>query len=273
MVLWCNLHAGFIYGLGVLFSFAVGARWAKRESHVIAALDRSFLVCLVATLLNPSGVHLYRIFFQMANDFRKYATFLDEWTRPTFGAAPAFWASLGLLSLDHLRCSTKNATDVYWIPAVVLFALYGMGALRSTVWLAFVATPLLALVLKGASARVKTMLWVFCAVALMIDWELIAKPLPKGRVDWGLYPTGACRFVKDQKIHGRMYNPLAYGGYIDWALGPEEKCFVDGRYIFYPIYVDEQRILDSEENVFKESAWDAFFRRYAMRICHRPLWL
>ena len=49
------------------------------------------------------------------------------------------------------------------------------------------------------------------------------------------YPIEAVSFIKDNHISGRMYNAYFFGGYLIYALYPDEnyRVFIDGRAEFY----------------------------------------
>lgn len=45
------------------------------------------------------------------------------------------------------------------------------------------------------------------------------------------FPFGAAEFIKEEKVAGNLYNNFETGGFLIWALYPEYKVFIDGRYI------------------------------------------
>ena len=85
MVLWVNLHAGFIYGLAALAAFAVGARWAKEDAGFIRALDRAFTWSLAAVFVNPYGPKIVEMFVEVAVALRGAPALIDEWRAPAVG--------------------------------------------------------------------------------------------------------------------------------------------------------------------------------------------
>ncbi|OGR61080.1 MAG: hypothetical protein A2X34_07025 [Elusimicrobia bacterium GWC2_51_8] len=274
-ILWVNMHVGFIYGLGLLVSVAIGARWAKSDKTLITAFDRAILYSFIGTLINPYGFNIYRIFIEHLKSFHQYSpSFIQEFTPSTIQAAPYFWlAYVATLIMIIYLFARRNHFFVFFLPALLLFALYGSPYLRATALFTF---PFVGFFSETAamlhSSRLVRWLqgeenswgWALCVIPLLIDIRFFTMPLPKNIVDETVYPVGACDFVKKNGLQGRMHNPLGYGGYIDWALGPDWKVFVDGRYIFYPILVEEQKILNCPRQSFNESAWKTFFDRYGI---------
>ncbi|MDE2292031.1 MAG: hypothetical protein KGL53_08105, partial [Elusimicrobia bacterium] len=58
------------------------------------------------------------------------------------------------------------------------------------------------------------------------------------------FPVAAVDFVAAQGpafAHRRVYNEWGWGGYLEWRLGPEQRVFFDGRYIFHPLLAEERR--------------------------------
>ena len=103
MLLWVNLHAGFVLGLGLLGVFFYRARLecclsAPRagDGRKIAQLAAIFGLCLLTTLLTPYGyklqVHVYQY---LSNNFLLNS--IDEFTSPNFHVAVYGYFELFLL--------------------------------------------------------------------------------------------------------------------------------------------------------------------------------
>jgi hypothetical protein len=89
MLLWVNLHAGFILGLGLLGIFAMGCIWsaltAPRDGdrRRIAQLVIAFSACLLTTLLTPYGYRLHiHVYQYLSNSF--LMNNIDEFSSPNF---------------------------------------------------------------------------------------------------------------------------------------------------------------------------------------------
>jgi hypothetical protein len=89
MLLWVNLHAGFILGLGLLGIFALGDIWrsvaAPRggDREKIAQLFIVFSACLLTTLLTPYGYRLHiHVYQYLSNGF--LMNNIDEFKSPNF---------------------------------------------------------------------------------------------------------------------------------------------------------------------------------------------
>jgi hypothetical protein len=102
MLLWANLHAGFVLGLGLLGVFAIGCMWnaattpREGDGQKVAELITVLSVCLLTTLLTPYGyrldVHVYQY---LSNDF--LMNNIDEFASPNFHVAVYGYFELFLL--------------------------------------------------------------------------------------------------------------------------------------------------------------------------------
>ena len=102
MLLWVNLHAGFVLGLGLLGVFAIGCMWnavttpREGDRQKVAQLITVLSVCLLITLLTPYGyrldVHVYQY---LSNNF--LMNNIDEFGSPNFHVAVYGYFELFLL--------------------------------------------------------------------------------------------------------------------------------------------------------------------------------
>jgi hypothetical protein len=152
MLLWVNLHAGFILGLGLLGVFIVGSIW--KTLTVPRAGDRQktvqlmavFAVCLVTTLLTPYGYRLHvHVAQYLSNSF--LMNNIDEFTSPNFHVAVYGYFELFIVLAivgTVLGRDRINATGLL----LLLFSVHaGLYAVRnipiSAIILSLVLGPLL----------------------------------------------------------------------------------------------------------------------------------
>ncbi|MHB1415580.1 MAG: hypothetical protein ACYC1C_10030, partial [Chloroflexota bacterium] len=88
MVVWVNLHGGYMFGLGLVAVYLVAAlasRWLEpKQTHgSLRALAIVGVACLLATLVNPNGYHIlwYPFDTLTSEAMRKY---LGDWPSPDF---------------------------------------------------------------------------------------------------------------------------------------------------------------------------------------------
>jgi hypothetical protein len=247
MVLWSNFHPGFIYGLGLLVLLNFGARWAGEDKSFVRALDFSVAAAAAATLANPYGWRAYAIFTEHLVQMPGAAVLIAEWTEPTVEALPYFWlaflAAGGLLAQGILK---GDRAARFWAPAVFVFAVWGSRHYRNTALFAAPAVLFLAEYLpRFRPAKAARWGWAAAAALVLLQAKLLLRPLPVDKVFRPNVPAGACRFIERHDIRGTMFNTYRFGCYIGWALGPERKVFMDGRYIFYPLLKEQRSVLEA----------------------------
>jgi hypothetical protein len=268
MILWCNFHGGFIYGIGLAAFFSVGARWEKESKDIIRFLDQTVLLLLFATLINPNGPRLMTVLAEHLVQLSHPGSVVQEWLPPSVRDLPLFWClflvGTGWLVMGILR---GRPGARFWAPAFVAFACWGALSYRNAALFAFVALPFIADIFgtqrhPGMPSAFVVLGWALCFILMTFHASVFFRPLPHEMVAWNRFPIGACEFVEQQNIRGLMYNSYDYGGTIEWKLGPERKVFMDGRYIFHPL-VWEQALLNEEWLRNPQSrGWQDYWAKY-----------
>ncbi len=145
MVVWVNVHGGFLVGFVLLAIYSVGAvwQWFKlkgdrfedvlekiRTGRRIRALTFAGIMSAAVTLLNPYGLRLHvHIYRYLSNRF--LMDHIDEFQSPNFHyVAQKCFAGLLLLTLIAFAAKRREASMTEGL--VVLFAVYsGLYASRN----------------------------------------------------------------------------------------------------------------------------------------------
>jgi hypothetical protein len=242
MIVWANLHGGFVVGLGWLLVVTViervhqGAwkKWAVR-----------FGLCALATLINPFGAQLW------ISTGRALVA-----TRRGFGEwAPVSWRSDALaypgFKLLFLGVLVALAIQIYrkgWKridrPAVILigvFMVLAMISARHTSLFAVVAGALLPGLFPPERAPVRSTRPLRRLGAMAVNSTLLLVPFYMALIvlpGAGLrleYPHVACpveavAYLQRQNSRGKLLVPFNYGSYALWALRGKMRVSMDGRY-------------------------------------------
>lgn len=253
--LWCNLHAGFVYGLGILALFNIGARWSGEPREFTRTLDFSLGAAVLGSLINPFGVGLASIFVEHLQQLTKGPSVISEWKTATPADAPWFWLLYLAAGAFLIRGFLIKRNDIrLWAPVVLVFTLWGALYFRNAAVAALVLLPFVA-----SALPLNPFLNLFAGVIAVVGLGFLTKsatvPTPTGIVQEERLPMGACEYVHERNIQGTMYNAYHYGGYIEWVLGPERKVFMDGRYIFHPLLLDHVRLNELSLNDPRSPAW------------------
>ena len=278
MAFWVNVHGTFALGVALVALVAAGetlrrllrqpraANWERLRALYLAAAG-----VLAATLLNPIGPGIFGYVARLLSD-ASIQGLVNEWQPPTPRgiAGVVFFASiLGLLAAFALARRRPSVTDLLLACAFLWLA---WGGQRHVVWYGMVAMPLLAQSLAAPrsplarAARQARLVLPSTLLALVLLGALVAVqppfkamlPLPTPYkalfVDLpgapGLFsadtPVGAANYLRTHPIAGRLFNEMAYGSYLDWALFPDAQVFVDPRIELYPAALWQDYLAISE---------------------------
>ncbi len=274
MILWVNLHPGFIYGLLLLFAFAFLQR--GRLIGVSAAT-------LLATFANPWGFHVYDGIFNQNLSMQTHRAFINEWvaTRVTpqlIGDAlicRGVWTSWWLMGIT-LAAVVCGMSRKRFVGPLLLIAAAGMAIayVRFQGLFAVAAVSVVPHLMPEIEIpRLRPALYSLLFVCIAFgDYNLAAgrrffsRPLEDviapGIGSWE--PERAARFVEAHRLPREIYNEYGTGGFVLWSLTPRYPVFIDGRALPY----GDQMLVDQQDlgGLPPDSPqWKAAFQRYHMR--------
>lgn len=235
IVFWANLHGGFAIGIATLFCIVFLKSWRQRKLWLEGTFI--FTLSLLASLVNPYGIHLWWEVWQQISDTSLRWT-IAEWQPAIFSFNPSFIALLTLSLILLLRYRKKFRLEE--IGLYFFFLLQGISSLRHIPLWTIVSLPL---VVKGLewfyqeAKKIKEGAWRFKkAYNFAIAGSLIVFTLQsifgllgaKSLTEEAFYPKKAVEFLKSNLPAGQIFSEYGWGGYLIWKL-PEKKVFIDGR--------------------------------------------
>jgi hypothetical protein len=278
MLLWINLHIGFVFGFLLLGAFALRL-WARREH---AESWKWFIAagaaCVVAALANPSGIHglLYpfHIFGNYGYDIAENLSLRGiadrhQWAWP-------YDLYLWLLGLMAVVCvwrwlAQKPGEKPFWAQALVLMivGLSGIVMVRNQPLFGLLMAPMVAELIADRMGRNWGMTgssrWIalgICAVGVLcIATEIQERNATAGfgrRAD----DNNAADFLRANNIIGPVFNDFDIGGYLIYNLagpGRGPQVFVDGRPEAYPPGFFQDVYLPALSD---RSVWERLDRQY-----------
>lgn len=251
MLIWANLHGGFLAGLGIVGIFAVGEFINKRSPLkylLILALSG------LATLINPYGLKYWSFIISAVTMNRP---FVNEWAPLNFFASvtqvPGFkiFAILTLLSLIYMF--VKRFKEINWADILILAVTFYMSVkhIRHVIFFSIAAASYIYywlypainwytfniigkvyalfpdLLRKVGKVYRETVVY---TLILLVGFMLIVSLPRKIEVNDGMFPTRAVKFIQDNKLSGNLLVLFNWGSYALWKLYPQCKIAVDGRY-------------------------------------------
>ncbi len=250
MLVWANSHGGFVLGLAILAVW-VGAALLTRKP-----VRRLLLVSgltFAAAAVNPNGFGVFAVLAAYRRSF--LTSTLAEWQPMALWPPNRYILLIGCAAAVLLYARRRlRLTDVL---VFILFSLLTLLAGRNAFLIAFFAPIVIATYVPIPSRRASAIGAATSAAAvaaLAIAAALTGRYLPQFRVaDWA-YPVGPARFLREHGITGRMFNTYEYGGYLIWALWPQQRVFIDGRALSESVFADYGRILHYADNSNGKSA-------------------
>ena len=269
-VLWANFHSGYLLGVVVLGTYAVGEaaqRWLSPQDErslpwsLVGQLVGVTAVTFLSAALNPSGPTLWLYPFETLTSPAMRA-FIQEWHSPDFHLT-MFWPFAAMLGLgvlawvysdrrptgsELLLFSGTAAAGLMSARNIPLFALIAAPIMTRHLASALRRTPLVELVetdvLTDAPPRaplpamtvLNGVLLVVAAVGVM-GWTAV-KIIGNEAAITERFPVTAVDYLEQSGLaqtHG--YHSYNWGGYLIWRGVP---VFIDGRadvygddFIFY----------------------------------------
>jgi len=258
MILWVNLHAGFLLGLvliGVAIAGVVLDAWFAGEKLAsqlprLKTLALVFVACLVAVNLNPQGPRIFLFPFEFFLSPVQQDQIVD-WLSPDFHQKELFpLLALIMLTIASLALSPKRVRPSELL--LYLATLYmTLKSNRHMAIFALVAGPMLAGYLQhwldttrftrtfGESRSASTgrrkvifnLLLLVPLIACLIKLKsVIYSPPTQKQVG---VPLNAVSFLKANGITGNTFtDPNIWGGYLIWET-PSNPVYIDGRIDMY----------------------------------------
>jgi hypothetical protein len=268
VVLWVNLHAGFVMaflviaiaGLGTALPLLIdgerrGAGW--RVAGLTACLG---LAAAVASLLNPFGARALLFPLEVVSSV-PFMTSTIEWFPPNFHHRSFRPLELMLLLLFPAFAWGRGRLSAADVGLILVFANLGLTSVRHVPLFAIVAAAPLAAALEGAMTTWRRVDWarvreavrgrlpslapaltapampvvagaVLLLTAVSAHWAGMAgvptNPLLLD-LEESRYPGRTMTFIKENRLPPQLFSVYAWGGYELWRLYPEYRMFMDGR--------------------------------------------
>lgn len=264
MALWVNLHGTFVLGLvliGITFVSMARARTENQEPRttpntaagsrfsVLGSLALWGALTAAALLLNPRGFEVLAYVRNLLGS-NAVTTLVTEWAPPTVRDLEGKIFFLFLIGCGATLIYSRRRPDLADMLMFAAFLWLALGATRNIVWLAMVATPMLA-VHAAALGRERPPRRAFAGspvlngllIGLLALLVLLALPWVKPALD--LPPSVGALISQDTPVAAveylramperpkRLFHSEAYGSYLIWA-APEQPVFVDTRIELYP---------------------------------------
>jgi hypothetical protein len=239
---WGWLHRGGVLGAAVVMASAVA--WSlTRERRGLARLGLLITVAMTVGLaLNPGGTFYFESALDLAGR-SSFRTLLMDWQPPTASLLIERHAALIPLVALALGSRARSWRRIDGELLVLLgTALLASRSVRFVPFLAFTSAAPAARALEDAlgwvgsrTSSVRPALLDAAAAVLGLAWlgaQFVAQ-VPPAYVGLGAMesrvPVDLSAWLRENPPPGRRWNSFDLGGYLLYALAPEQRVFVDGR--------------------------------------------
>ena len=265
MLVWVNVHGGFLVGFVLLGIFWLGAVWSwfrikqgriEELLEKIAAGKRARqlawvgLLSAAASLVNPYGWKLYgHVYSYLSNRF--LMDHIEEFQSPNFhGVAQKCFLALLLIATAVLAVRGRELRMSEGL--TVLFAVYaGLYASRnipvSSILLVMVVGPLVPAPefirrfsqrMSGVEVGLRGHVWPILAVVVTLviaanGGRVGSNLVMDAHFDPKRMPVEAVNYLEKYDVKGPVLSPDYWGGYLIYRMYPAARVVVDDRHDLY----------------------------------------
>jgi len=259
MLVWVNMHASFVMGLGLV---ALELAWAVRDAAMLKRLAVVFASTLLAALVNPHGIHLavYSLTQASSHVMREN---IVEWASPDFksiyGIAMALF--LFVIVFRVLRSPFSRGQDIALLAVLTYMFL---SSVRYAPYLLLWGAAANGFLTPSARQPARVPWWLAGVTAAAVV-GLVAVLLPPASLQAGVsqkdFPVEIVDYMATNPPDGHLFNDYGWGGYLIWRLWPQTRVFIDGR---ADLYMEGDVFEDYLQATRLETDPQAIFARYGV---------
>jgi hypothetical protein len=245
MLVWANVHGGFIVGL---IAIALYAR--SRQGLLV------LLAAVAVTLVNPYGWRYWRF---LVPAWLHPRADIPEWgLMPVWGLDPYFgFRILFVIAAALVVAGWKRLT----LPGLVMLALTavaGWAHRRHAPFFGVAALVYLAPAVELKRVRLEFVAGVYVAWAAALGWRFLPGASLLPATPEGFYPVKAVELLRGRT--GNLAAPFRWGSYASWKLWPGVKVSMDGRY--EEVYPDATFEMNRDFFYRQGKDWDRLLRQH-----------
>jgi hypothetical protein len=288
MLIWSNMHGGFLIGQAILIYFVIaeGVKFLNPKMLPLSAqnyriLFISSLTALIASFVNPNAINLIR-YLPIIFDANNYANLnvmeemsvLENYKVNKYGVFLIYIGAMGLTAFALFL--SKNRKNITIVGILIGTAFMGWQHMRLMPFFVVSATIFMTKFFETECSAIKgkiiLMLILLLTTVYCISDESthLNQSIKSGWVPVGHFPVKAADYISKNKITGNIYTTMYWGGYMLWRGGPDNKIFCDGRTL------NIQRIWEYNNSLIvskkQRPYWMGLFNMYDIQTAVLPIY-
>jgi hypothetical protein len=275
MLLWSNLHGGFILGVVIImiFMFCEGLKIILKRSVYTRRELTIFYIATIAALgfsfVNPTGWEAFAIAFSSKYKpfiqgiqeydslfviYKERLSSINYWHVALIVLFPVVliirnrrldFTHIILLSvLLIMSVSAARFEDYYGIIAVMVIGR------EIDIWVKDLFSKRFSEQVYGRLLNWLTLATLFSLILFMVSFFSFKSPGFNIATAYSV-PERAVDFVEKNRLKGNMFNDYGYGGYLEWRLYPREKTFIDSRALNLTVMAEFSWIVRAVDSIYR----------------------
>jgi hypothetical protein len=297
MLLWSNLHGGFILGVVVIIVFMLGEGIKiifKKNVYTRGEIILFYTATIAAlgfSFLNPTGWDA--LIISLSSKYQPFTEGIQEYQSPIlyfrYKVYPLLYGYVILALIFPLILILRNKrVDLTHIVLLSGLLFMSLSASRFIIYYSTIAVMVLGRevdsVLNGLlsgrisekiNSKLSSALIVACLVSSILFAVGIFNPeyFRFGIASGYSVPEKAADFMASNSLRGNIFNDYGYGGYLTWRFYPLKKTFIDTRALNLTVMAEYAWITDAVESLAgkklapgKIPLWERLLEHYDVNL-------
>jgi len=284
MILWSNLHGGYIYG-GFIILIYILSGWLRlfftrekdfyserKKHHIVFTL---ILLCsMLSSFINPNTFYAYVNAFEpkilsVGQFILEYKPiYVSYKNHIVFSVLTVVTTILMLVNIKRLGINDvflflfNIALSFSASRYIVFFAVYGSFLFGKYLSLTIHSLKLERKRYFGMATLVLSLM-ILIGYIFFYEHKKINQMF-RHSVLISVYPFEATEFIKKTLYGKKLFNPYSWGGFIIWKLYPDPKVFIDGRNLNPEVFLLAKEVMSADSTVIRggKLKWKAILDGY-----------
>jgi len=286
MLLWINLHGGFILGfilIVIYLAYNLEKLYISKNTdkelykRKVKWLFFATIASVLVSLANPKGFHTLLFPFEVVSN-RLIMDNYSEFLSPNFHSTIFTPFRFFLLLMIAFLGTFKGKLNFIELAFILIFTNMALLSARFIPLFAIIIAPILSkhgnIMLNNINNNFSNIIvdktriyesidksargYIWPIIAIIVVVCLAASTRIKYKFDEKIKPVDAVEFLKKEHISGNMFNDDEFGDYIIYSAYPQYKVFIDSRADIF----GNEKIQDYANVIMMRPGWEKVMEKY-----------